>query len=442
MTVVPPLSAEAVLRFLVAVAVLLLVARVLGGLSERAGLPRVVGELITGVLLGPSLLGLWPDVAGVLLPSDAGQLHLIDALAQLGVLLLVGVTGTHLDVVVLRRLRRAAVSVSLFGLVIPLSAGVVLGLLLPLPAGSSASAGVYALFLGVAMAVTALPVIAKTLTDMRLLHRTVGQLTLAAGTIDDVVGWFLLSVAAAAAAAGVTVGGVELSVAYLAGFILLAATAGRWLVRVLMGRVARAGTGATVAAAVIVVLAGSAATAALGMEPVFGAFVAGLLLGGSGIDQAMLAPLRTVVLGVLAPLFLATAGLRVDLAALGDHTVALVAVLVLAVAIVGKFTGAYLGARLSRLSHWEGLALGAGMNSRGVIEIIVAMTGLRLGILDVAAYTTIVLVAVVTSVMAPPLLRHAMKRVELDGEERMREVAHRAWGVTGEVGAGRAEERS
>jgi Kef-type K+ transport system membrane component KefB len=136
-----------------------------------------------------------------------------------------------------------------------------------------------------------------------------------------------------------------------------------------------------------------------------------------------LTPLRTVVLSVLAPLFMATAGLRMDLTALADPQVLVAAIALLTVAIVGKFAGAYLGARTSRLSHWEGIALGAGMNARGVVEVVVATTGLRLGVLSIATYTVIVLIAVVTSVMGPPILRRAMSRVEQTESETERELA-------------------
>jgi Kef-type K+ transport system membrane component KefB len=134
-----------------------------------------------------------------------------------------------------------------------------------------------------------------------------------------------------------------------------------------------------------------------------------------------MAPLRTVVMGVLAPVYFATAGLRMDLTALAEPAVLGAAVLALVLAVVGKFAGAYLGARASALSHWEGLALGAGLNARGVIQVIVATVGLRLGVLSTATYTVIVLVAIVTSLMAPPTLRYAVRRIAVTEEEQARE---------------------
>jgi Kef-type K+ transport system membrane component KefB len=427
---VPPLSSSALLIFLASLVVLLVLARFLGALARRAGMSAIVGELATGVLLGPSLLGhVAPGLTATVLPGPADQMHLLDAVGQFAVLLLVGVTGTHVDLRVFRSRARAAVLVSLCGLLLPLTAGIALGLVLPAGLrGEGTPRDVFALFIGVAMCVTAIPVIAKTLADLGLLHRTIGQLTLGAGMIDDAVGWLLLSVVAAAATTGVALSGVSMSLLLLAGFALFAATGGRLLVRYLMQRAARHDDpGPAVATAVVLVLGGGLITHLLGMEPVLGAFAAGILIAGAPAAQVKLAPLRTVVLAVLAPIFLATAGLRVDLTELADPGTAGAAVVVLAVAVLGKFVGAYVGARLGGLNRWEGLALGAGMNSRGVVEVIIAMAGLRLGVLSTAAYTVVVLVAVVTSVMAPPLLRMTMRRVDRTEEEDLRELEHQTW---------------
>ena len=425
-----PLASHPLLVLLTTVMTLLGLAFLLGRLAQRLGLPAVVGELLAGVLVGPSLLGnLFPAASQWLFPPSAPeQIHLVDAVGQLGVLLLVGITGTHLDTRLMRHRGRTAAPVSLSGLLLPLGMGIALGFVLPHALVAGHGRGVFALFLGVAMCVSAIPVIAKTLSDMRLLHRNIGQLILTAGMIDDAVGWLLLSVISAAATTGVSTGNLSLSIGYLLAFVLFAGTVLRVVIRRAMSLAAKAdGSGPAIAVAVLFMLGGGLLTHALGMEPIFGAFVVGILLARSEAGQAKLAPLRTVTLSVLAPLFLATAGLRMDLTALARPAVALSAVAVLAVAIAGKFAGAYLGARLSRLSRAEGLALGAGMNSRGVVEVIIALTGLRLGVLDTAAYTIIVLVAVVTSIMAPPLLRRTMAWIELHEVERLREIDHDIW---------------
>jgi Kef-type K+ transport system membrane component KefB len=431
MSVVPLLSGHTLLVFLLQVGLLLGTALVLGRLAARLGMPAVVGELTAGVLLGPSVLAhLAPGIGGWLLPRAAAQLNLLDAVGQLGVLLLVAVTGMHMDLKLIRQRGATAAKVSGAGLLLPLGLGIGAGFLLPdMLRPDTASPLVFALFLGVAMCVSAIPVIAKTLIDMKLIHRNLGQLILLAGTIDDAFGWLMLSVVSALATTGLHAAGVAYSVLSLLGVLLFSATIGRYLVRTAMRLALRSGEPALpVAVAVVLVILCSAATHALRLEAVLGAFVCGILLGtcrdlgsGSDLGTAWAAPLRTVVLSVLAPLFFATAGLRMDLAALGRADVAIAAVVVVALAIAGKFLGAGLGAAMSRMNRWEALALGAGMNARGVVEIVIASVGLTTGILSIEMYTIIVLVAVLTSVMAPPIMRVAMKRIEQTAEEELRE---------------------
>ncbi|MDJ1135429.1 cation:proton antiporter [Streptomyces iconiensis] len=422
------MASHQVLVFLLQVAVLLLLALCLGRLASRFGLPAVVGELLAGVLLGPSLLAqLAPGFSEWLLPREPAQMHLLDAVSQMAVLLLVGITGVQVDLGVLQRRRRTAIRVSLAGLLVPLALGVATGYVLVdslMPGGTDRS--VFAMFFGVAMCVSAIPVIAKTLTDMGLLHRDVGQLTLAAGTIDDAVGWFLLSIVSAMATAGLHAGSVSLSVLYLVGFVAAAWFIGRPVVRFLLRLATRSTeSGVTIAITVVIILLGGVSTHALGMEAVFGAFVAGVLVGTPGAaDPARLAPLRTMVQWVLAPLFLASAALRMDLTALRHGEVLVGAIVALFIAVLGKFAGAYIGARTSQLTKWEGLALGAGMNARGVVQMVVATVGLRIGVLDTASYTIILFVAIATSVTAPPLLRMAMARVEHSAEEQLRKSEH------------------
>ncbi|MGP3953419.1 cation:proton antiporter [Streptomyces sp. 7N604] len=423
-TPVEPLPATQSLIFLLQVGLLLALAHAMGRLAMKCAMPSVVGELCVGIVLGPTLLQLMlPEVSWWLFPTDPEQMHLLDAVGQIGVLLLVGLTGVHLDAALVRRQGLTAARVSGFGLIIPLALGTATGYWLPrslTPDGADRT--VVALFLGVAMCVSAIPVIAKTLMDMNLMHRDIGQLTLTAGMVDDAFGWMMLSLISAMATTGLTGGAVLSALISLAGVLLLAAVAGRSLIRPLF----RLTNGAadvtpTIATAMTLILLSAAGTQALHLEAAFGAFVCGVLIGKYGRpDPARLAPLRTVTLVVFAPLFFATAGLRMDLTALGRPAVLATAAVVLLVAVVGKFAGAYVGARTSGLGNWEALALGAGMNARGVVEVIVAMIGLRLGVLNTATYTVIVLVAIATSVMAPPLLRIAMTRIEQTAEETER----------------------
>ncbi|MFD4369979.1 cation:proton antiporter [Rhodococcus sp. NPDC058521] len=396
----------------------------LGRIAMRLKLPSLVGELCAGVLLGPSVLQqIWP-ASDELFPRDAAQFHLLDALGQFGVLLLVGVAGAHVDLALFRARAKTALAVSSFGLLVPLVFGIAVGLTIPAYfVGPDSNRHVFALFLGVALCVSAIPVIAKTLIDMNLIHRTIGQLALTAAMLDDAVGWFLLAVVAATATSGFDLQTILMSFGALTVMLVFAIAIGRPLVRRAFRAAERTGEPlVTLGLTTSLILLSAAATHSLGLESLLGAFVCGVLINEYGRPKpSTIAPLRNVVLGVLAPIFFATAGLRMDLTALAKLEVVAVGLLILAVAIAGKFIGAFIGARISKLGNWEAFALGSSMNARGVVEIVIAMTGLALGVLTTEVFTIIVLVAIATSVLAPPLLRLAMDRIPMAADERVRE---------------------
>ncbi|HEV8164163.1 MAG TPA: cation:proton antiporter, partial [Actinomycetota bacterium] len=285
---VAPLSIDSQLVLFSQIGLLLGLAVVLGRLALRMGMPALVGELLAGVVLGPSVLGaLAPAAERALFPADAAQVHLLDAVGQLGVLLLVAVTGMHLDLSMVRRRLRSTVAVSGSGLVVPLGLGIALGLLLPASVrGATTSAAAFALFLGVAMCVSAIPVIAKALLEMRLLHRDIGQLILGAAAIDDIIGWMLLSVATATATATVSARHVLLGFGAVALALLVAWVVGRPLVngsyRLIARRVPEEQRpAAAIGTAVTLVFLFAAGSSLLRLEAVLGALFCGLLIGAS-----------------------------------------------------------------------------------------------------------------------------------------------------------------
>ncbi|MGW0801448.1 cation:proton antiporter [Nonomuraea sp. NPDC002799] len=393
--------------FLLHLVVILALAVLLGRLAVRLGQPAIVGELAAGVVLGPSVLGqLAPDWAQWLPRPGSGAL--IDAVAQLGVLLLVGLTAAELDLGRLRAQAGTLVRISFWAMLLPLALGAAAGLVVPAALlGPNADRGTFAAYLAVALAVTAIPVISRTLSDLGLLGHRVGQITLASGALQDAVAWILLAVVGAMATGGVDAGTFGMPMVWLAVMVTAAL-----LLRPVARRVlSTADQAPAMTTSTVVILAGALAAHLAGLEPVVGAFVAGLVAGAAAGDGARhLTTLRTTVIAVLAPVFLAFAGLHLDLAALADPVVALTAAGLLILAVAGKLAGGYLGARTSGLPRWESFAIGAGLNSRGLIEIIVATVGLKLGILTSAAYSIVVLIAVATSLMAPPLLRAAFRR--------------------------------
>ena len=422
--VVATLPSHALMIFLLQVGVLLLLAVVLGRLAVRCGMPPIAGELTAGVLLGPSLLAhVAPGLGNWLFPQEPAQMHLLDSLGQLGVILMVGFTGMQLDLKLLRRKGTRAARISASGLVLPLALGIWLGFVLPAKLRApGADATVFALFVGVVMCVSSIPVIARTLLDMRLIHRDVGQMIVITGSVDDAAGWLLVSFIAAMGATGLHAGAVATALASMALLLVVTATVGRVVVGTAMRAAARASVpGLSMVTAVVLMLLAAAGAGALKLEPVFGAFLCGMTIGSAkGVDTRALSPLNTTVLAVLAPLFFASAGLRMDLTALSDPRIVLWGLAVFGIAVATKFLGAFLGGLTTRMTRWESLALGAGMNARGVMEVIIAMIGVQLGLLTVQMYSIVVLVAVLTSLMAPPVLRFAMNRVEITAEESIR----------------------
>jgi nucleotide-binding universal stress UspA family protein len=267
-------------------------------------------------------------------------------------------------------------------------------------------------------------VIAKVLMDLRLIRRDIGQITLAAGMTDDTIGWILLSVVSGLASSGsFNIGSVISSVSGAVLFLALSFTLGRTVVDQLLRWVDDHIGGATASLSTILILALAAAalTHALGIEAALGAFVFGILAGQSRrFSREAGHTLEVITAGFLAPIFFAAAGLKVNLLQLLEPETFVIGVLVLAVACLGKFVGAYLGSRVGGLTHWEGLAMGSGMNARGAMEIIVATIGLSLGVLNQQMYSIIVMVAIVTSLMAPPLLRWTLSKVVIGEEEAHR----------------------
>jgi len=309
--------------------VLLAAARALGALMRRIGQPAVLGELAAGLLLGPSVLGrVAPALFAWLFPPDPVQQGALAAVAWLGVLFLLVLTGFETDLGLVRRLGRATVPVVLGSLLLPAAAGIATGFWLPdLFLGARAERLVFALFMATALAISALPVIASVLSQLGLMRRSIAQIMLAAAMLNDVAGWVLLGVVAGLAQSGsVRVDQIGLTVFGMVAFLVLAFSVGQRVVDAVLRRVreARAGPGSSFAIAILVALAGGALTQAMGLDAVLGAFVAGAVLGRSKFrEESTFAVLERVTGALLAPIFFAAAGLRADLGLLADRDVAM-----------------------------------------------------------------------------------------------------------------------
>ena len=420
---IAPISAHQIFLFLVQFALLLASARLFGELMKRYGQPPVFGELLAGIALGPSLFGwLTPDLFLALFPRDALQYQLLELISWLGMIFLLLLTGLETDMAILRRLGRPAALASVLGIVLPFTFGYILGAMIPdrLVARPEQRV-VFHLFMGTAMAISAVPVIAKILMDLNVLRRDIGAIIMGAAIVDDIAGWTILSTLIGMTTKGVLeVRDVATAIGSTLVFVVVALVFGVRLVRRLMRWVddrvlVEEGH---ITAVLVVTLVCAAITEVIGIHAVFGAFVAGVLLAQSPRVRAnALEKLVGVVHGVFTPVFFAFVGLRVNLTLLSDW--GLVAV-VIVVACAGKLIGCTLGGMLGRLPWWESLSIGIGMNARGGMELIVALIGLTSGILGPEVYSSLVLMAMVTSFMAPPLLKWSLRHIPLSSEEQER----------------------
>jgi Kef-type K+ transport system membrane component KefB/nucleotide-binding universal stress UspA family protein len=426
----PPSGGRAVFLLLTQLAALLAAARVGTELARRAGLPSVIGELAAGLALGPTVLGHFaPGAFAALFPAEEGGLILLESVGTLGMVLLLLLTGLETDLKLLRNLGKAALIASAMGMLVPFASGYALGELLPdRYLAQPSQRTLFSLFLATAMAISAMPVIAKILIDLGLAQRNIGLVILSAGVVDDTAGWLVLSVIAGMASYGsFQLASLLATLGLLAAFVVAAAALyplARRAVALASHRFRSADADLVLLLVVTFLFAG--ATEWIGVHSVFGAFVAGTLFRQvPGLRRETVERLESFVLAVLAPVFFGIVGLQVDLWAIGNWGVL---ALVLGVACAGKLVGCTLGSVWGGMRLWEGLSIAVAMNARGAMGLVVATVGLSLGILSAEMFAIIVMVAIVTSFLAPLGLKLTMRKVRITEDETRRILAERLKG--------------
>jgi Kef-type K+ transport system membrane component KefB/nucleotide-binding universal stress UspA family protein len=408
------------------VLLLLFVGRGLGEAIQRYGQPAVIGQLLAGLILGPSLFGwLWPHAHDLIFPNSHEQKNLITGLSDMGVLMLLLLTGMETDLKLVRKVGLPAIAVTAMGVAVPFICGFTLGELLPesiLPTAGSRL--VAALFLGTALSISSIKIVAMVVREMNFMRRNLGQIIVASAIMEDTTGWIIIAVTLGiAGAGGFAIGSLAKTVIGTALFLVLSYTVGRrlvfWLIRWVNDTFVS--EYAVVTAILLVMLAMALITQAIGVNTVLGAFVAGVLVGESPIlSQHIEDQLRGFITAFMMPIFFGLSGLSADLTILKDPHLLLLTAGLVAIASIGKFGGAFAGGRLSGLSFAESVALGCGMNARGSTEVIVASIGLTMGALTENLYTMIVTMAVITTMAMPPMLRWALRRLPLSPEEKTR----------------------
>lgn len=393
-------------RWLLQAGVILVAARFFGLMGRFVGQPLVIGEVIAGIVLGPTVLGaIAPGLEASLFPP--GSLSNLTSVANVGLMLFMFVVGLEVDWKSFSGLGKVALSVSLSGMAAPFGLGL-LGALIVHP--SLAPPGVpfwsFALFLGVAMAVTAFPVLARILSERSLGRTRIGMVALASAAVDDVAAWCLLAFVVAvvkAADAASAVWTVVLALAFLATMASVVRPALHFLVRVLP-KDYRVGQG-TMAAALLGLCASCLTTEVIGIHALFGAFALGAAMPRErGVAQGLVSRLEDVVVVLFLPLFFASSGLRTQIGLVDGTHAWLLCGLLLLLAVLGKLGGASVAARLSGLPWRESLGVGVLMNTRGLMELVVLNVGLDLGVITPQLFTMLVLMAVVTTAATSPLL--------------------------------------
>jgi Kef-type K+ transport system membrane component KefB len=394
------------LHVLVALAVVVIAARVLAALFRWLGQPQVMGEVVAGLLLGPSFLG-WiaPQAAATLLPAAIAPY--LTVIAQIGIILFMFLVGLELDTGLLRQRTRASVAISHASIVVPFVLGATLALwLYPRFAGAGILFTPFALFIGVAMSVTAFPVLSRILTDTRMQKSPLGVLALACAAVDDVTAWCLLAlvVGVARAEPGSVVATAGAAIAFMAFVLLFARKGAMWLVRQ-RDRVGETTRG-MLATICVSLLVSAIVTERIGIHALFGAFLLGAIVP---YDSALARDIREkcedLVVVLFLPIFFAFTGMRTHVELLQSSADWLVCVVIILVATLGKFGGSYFAARLTGSDNREAASLGILMNTRGLMELIVLNVGLDLEVLSPALFAMFVFMAVATTLVTTPILK-------------------------------------
>lgn len=387
------------------IAVIIITARLVGRLFRMVGQPQVVGEMVAGLLLGPSVFGsLSPELFPRVFPADS--LGYLNALSQIGLLLFMFMIGLELDTQLLRGRTGAALFISQAGIAVPF----VLGLLIARELHAAfAPAGVgllgFSLFMGIAMSITAFPVLARILREKNLLRTRLGVATLASAAVDDVMAWTGLAIIIMVVRAGSAPVAPALMVGGTIGFVVFMVAVVRPFLKRWSTRWKQTPSQDVIAVMLVMALLSAWITEALGVHALFGAFLAGAVVPAhQPIVQETVRKLEDLTVVFLVPLFFAFAGLRTSLGLLDGAMQWGYTLLIIAVAVAGKLGGCSIAAGISGMPWREATALGVLMNTRGLMELVVLNIGLDIGVIGPELYTMMVVMAIVTTFLTTPLL--------------------------------------
>ena len=398
-------SSSVLFQLLAALLFVIIAARLLGGLFRRFNQPPVIGEVIAGIMLGPSLLGrIAPGASELIMPAQIAPL--LSAISQLGVILYMFLVGLELNTLVLRKRTHASITVSHSSIVVPFTLGAALALwLYPRYCSRDVPFTVFALFIGVSMSVTAFPVLARILTDQRLHTTRMGAVALACAAVGDATAWCLLAfvVSVVKAEPGSLIATLALTAGYIAVMVILVRPLVLRFVR--WHESSRNLTQNAFAGVCVALLVSALCTEWIGIHALFGAFLVGAIVPhDSALAREVGGKINDLVVVLLLPAFFAFTGLRTQIGLVHSLDQWLTCGAIIAVASLGKFGGTAVAARLTGTEWRESMALGILMNTRGLMELIVLNVGLELGVLTPTLFAMLVIMALVTTVATTPIL--------------------------------------
>lgn len=408
------LTGSQITTFLISISVMLFSAKLLGELFIKIKQPAIIGEIIAGVILGPTVLGMiFPSIFLLLFPKSHEISIALESFTTIAVVLLLLISGLEVDLAMVLRQGKKAIYTSNMGLAIPFALGFGVSYLFPNIMGigsSSSSKFIFALFMGTALSISALPVIAKTLIDLKIFKLEIGVIIISAAMLNDLIGWLIFSVILGLIGTnnhGFT--SIETMVSIIV-FVLFSLTLGKKILNKIIPYINTNFTfpGGILSFVLILGFLGAAFTEYIGIHAIFGAFIVGIAIGNSNhLAENTKEIIHQFVTHIFAPLFFVSIGLKVNFIENFDFVIVSI---ILVLSFFGKVVGCGLGAYWSGLSKNDSLIIGFGMNSRGTMEIILGLIALHAGIINNQVFVALVIMALITSISSAPIMSYFLSK--------------------------------
>ncbi len=406
------LSQQELMSLLIQLSVMLVAGRILAEAARKLKQPSVVGEILAGILLGPTILGLLsPESFEALFPQGTSSL-VLDGFVQVAVVMLLFIAGLEVDLHIVWKQGRQAVITSMFGLVIPFAIGFIFPYSFPDFFGYADDGKrlAFALFMGTSMAITALPVIARILMDLNIFKSRLSMLIISSAMVNDLIGWLIFSIILGMIGKGHQNVSLPNTIILTIGFTIIMLTLGRGVLNRILPWINTklAWPGGLLSISLALCFFAAAFTEYIGIHAIFGAFILGVALGDSEhMSERAKEIIHQFINNIFAPLFFVSIGLKVNFIANFDLWLTLI---ILVIAFIGKILGSGFGARLSGFKWNESLAVGFGMNARGAMEIILGLIALEVGLINEKVFVSLVIMALITSMTSGPLMKWSLSR--------------------------------